>query len=141
MMVEDDLVDLRIERQGLELAEPRGVDGLDDDQAPDRVELEPGSLDHEVQLVCVQAVELPDIPIQRSRQADDGAWIEPARRQHCRERVEIGVRVGGDDCFRTHGGNIVAYACATASISTLAPDGSAATWTVARAGGASPTWR
>jgi hypothetical protein len=102
VVVEDDLVDVRIERERLELAESARMHRLDDDQAPDRVQLEPGGVDNEIQLVRVQAVELTDVPVQRARQADDGARIKVTRGQHRRKGVEIRVRVSRDDCFCTH---------------------------------------
>ena len=75
-----------------------------------------------------------------------------AHGEHRRERVEVGVRVRRDDRLGPHA-FIVTPACtddllvtrcyeeasATASISTRAPAGSAATSNVARAGGWSPT--
>ena len=65
VMVEDDLLDLRIEGNGLQLAEARGVNRLDDDQAPDRVELETRGFD-DVKLVRVETVELADVAVERS---------------------------------------------------------------------------
>jgi hypothetical protein len=47
VVVEDDLVDRRIERELLELAESACVDGFDDDQTPNRIELEPRGVDDE----------------------------------------------------------------------------------------------
>jgi hypothetical protein len=45
------LVDRRIEGEGLELSEAARMHRLDDDQAPDRVQLEPRGIDNEVELV------------------------------------------------------------------------------------------
>ncbi len=101
MVIEEDLLDRRVERRRLELAEARGVRGLDDDQAADRVELEARALHHGLELVRVQAVELADVAVQRTDR-DDGAGIEPARGDHRRERVEVGVPVGGDDLLGPH---------------------------------------
>jgi hypothetical protein len=96
VVVEHDLLDLRIERDRLELAEPAGVDGLDDDQAPDRVDLEAAGL-YDRQLVGVQAVKLADVAVERAGEADDRVRIEPLGGQRGREAVEIGVAVRDDD--------------------------------------------
>ena len=53
------------------------------------------------ELLRVQAVELADVAVQRTDR-DDGAGIEPARSDHRRERVEVGVPVGGDDLLGPH---------------------------------------
>ena len=115
---------------------------LDDDQPANGVELETRRLD-ELQLLGVQPAQLPDVAVERAGDADDGPRIEAAHGEHRRERVEVGVRVRGDDGLGPHGTEIVPLrsrqASATASISTSAPAGSAATSIVARAGGWSPT--
>ena len=54
-----------------------------------------------LELVRVQAVELADVAVERTDR-DDRAGIEPARGEHRRERVEIGVPVGGDDLLGPH---------------------------------------
>ena len=51
----------------------------------------------QLELVRVQAVELPDVPVQRPGQRDRRARIQPPRGQHGRERVEVRVGVGDDD--------------------------------------------
>ena len=68
------------------------MDGLDDDQAADRVGVEARGLD-ELELVRVEAGELAHVAVERAREADDGVRVEPARGQHRRERVEVGVPV------------------------------------------------
>ncbi len=106
VMVEHHFLHLRIERQRLELGQPAGARRLDDDQPPHRVQLETRRLD-ELQLLRVQPAQLPDIAVQRAGQADDGARIEVAHGEHRRERVEVGVRVRGNDCLGPHGTEIV----------------------------------
>ncbi len=101
VVVEDDLLDVRVERDLLELPQAGRVHRLDDDQAPDRVELESGGL-REPQLVRVQPVELAHVPVERARQAGDRVRVEPPCGQHRREGVEVGVPVGRDDRFRAH---------------------------------------
>ncbi len=152
VVVEQHLLDRGIERDLLQLPEPRGLSRLDDDESPDRVELEATRLDDAVELVRVQAVEVADVAVQRA-DGDDRGRVEAARREHRRERVEIGVPMGRDDFFGPHGrivplacpdrgrGKPRPYMCATASISTRAPLGSCEMPTVERAGGRSPTCR
>ena len=138
MVVEEHLLDCRIERDLLELAQPRCLGSLDDDEPADRVELESARLDDALELVRVQAVEVADVPVQRA-DGDDRGRVEAVRGEHRRERVEIGVPVGGDDFFGPHGRIVPlipatipcpggrarrAQTCATASISTRAPLGS-----------------
>src|SRR5205085_4014595 len=69
VMVEDDLFYRRIEGYRLELAESRGVHRLDDDQAPNRIQLEPRRVDDEIELVGMEAVELANIAVERAGQA------------------------------------------------------------------------
>ena len=107
MVVEEDDLHPTSARDRLELAEPGRVGRLDGDQPRDRAEVEPTRLD-EVELVRVQAVELADVPVQRARQRNDGAAVEPPAGQHRRERVEVGVRVARDD---VHGVNGRARTC------------------------------
>jgi hypothetical protein len=95
VVVEDDDLDGRVARDALELPEPLGMDGLDDDETADRVEVDATRLD-EVELVRVQAVELAHVAVQRAREGDDRAGIEPPGGEHRGERVEVGVRVGDD---------------------------------------------
>ena len=149
VVVEEHLLDARVERDRLELAEPRRARGLDDDQSPDRVELEAVGLDDGVELVRVQAVEVAHVAVERSDR-DDRARVELARGEHRRERVEVRVPVGGDDLLGPHGlilprttpcGLRRAQVWAIASISTRAPTGSCEMPIVERAGGRSPTWR
>ncbi len=106
VMVEDDLLHVRVERDGLELAETACVRRLDDDQPADGVELEPRCLD-ELQLICVEPAQLPDVAVERAGDADDRPRIEAAHGEHRRERVEVGVRVRGDDRLGPHGTEIV----------------------------------
>src|SRR5256714_12299725 len=100
-MVEDDLLDLRIGRDRLELAEPTRMPGVDDDEPADRVELEPRGLDR-AQLVRMEARELPNVAVQRAGEADDGLRVQPPCSEHGRKSVEIRVPVCGDDLFGTH---------------------------------------
>ena len=79
-----------------ELAEPVGVHGLDHDEPGDRVGIDPPGVGH-VELVRVQPVEVADVPVQRAGERDDRAREQAARGQHRGERVEVGVRVRGDD--------------------------------------------
>ncbi len=102
VVVEDDLLNARIERDLLELTEARGADRLDDDQAPDRGAVEAGGLD-DLELVGVQAVEVADVAVEGTGQRNDRVGVEAACGEHRRERVEVGVRVGGDDGLGLHG--------------------------------------
>ena len=102
VVVEEHLLDVRVESDRFELAEPRRARHLDDDQAPDRVELEAAHLGDGAELLGVQAVEVADVPVQRS-DGDDGVGIEEARSEHRSERVEVGVPVRGDDLLGPHG--------------------------------------
>src|SRR5262249_28649242 len=90
-----------VEGNRLELAEPAGVHGLDDDEAPDRVELEAAGL-REAQLVRVQACKLAHVSVQHARERGGRAWIQTARSEQGPERVEVRVHVGGDDLFGPH---------------------------------------
>ena len=102
VVVEQDRLDRGIESDGLEVAEARRARHLDDDQPPDRVELEAAHLGDGSELLGVQAVEVADVPVQRS-DGDDGVGIEKPRSEHRSERVEVGVPVRGDDLLGTHG--------------------------------------
>src|SRR4029077_16956397 len=132
---------VRVARDALELAQPPRVRRVDRDQAADRAELESRRLDDCPPLIRAHAREVPDIPVQRAGERDDGAGIEPTRREHRREGVEVRVAVRGDDRFGAHNAFIVPgpreppQTRAMASISTSAPDGSAAISTVDLAGG------
>ena len=96
MVVEDDDVDGRIAGDALELAQALRVHGLDDDQPPDRVQLDPACLE-QLELIGVQAVELPDVPVQGAGKRDRSAGIQPPGGEHGAERVEVRVRVRDDD--------------------------------------------
>ena len=72
VVVEEHLLHCRIEGDALELPEPRRLRRLDDDEAADRVELEPARIDHAAELVGVQAVEVPDVSVQRADGHDRG---------------------------------------------------------------------
>ncbi len=148
MVVEEHLLDTGIERDLLELTQSRGLRGLDDDQPPDRVELEAAGVDDGTELVGVQAVEVADVPVQRADR-DDGGRVQATGSEHRTECVEVGVSMRGDDLFGPHG-LIVQWSaarppaadgqtCAIASISTRAPLGSCEMPIVERAGGRSPT--
>ena len=102
VMVEEGLLDRGIERDRFELSEARGVRRLHDDESPDRVELETARLDGAAELVSVQAIEVADVSVQ-APERHDRARVEAARGEHRRERVEIGVPVGGDDLLGPHG--------------------------------------
>ena len=102
VMVEEHLLDAGVERDGLELAQPRGARRLDDDQAADRRELEAAHLGNGAQLLGMQAVEVPDVPIQR-RNRDDGLRIQKTGGEHRSECVEVGVSVRRDDLLGSHG--------------------------------------
>src|SRR6187401_3838415 len=101
MVVEEHGLDVRIERHGLELAEPRRARDLDHDEAADRVELETSGLADRAELLSVQPVEVPDVPVQRS-DGDDGPGIQQTRSEHRAERVEVGVPMRGDDLLGAH---------------------------------------
>ena len=75
--------------------------GLDDDEPLDRRQVELGRL-ADVELVGVQAVELAHVSRQRARERRDRARVEPPHGEHGRERVEVGVRVRGDDGLGPH---------------------------------------
>ena len=78
------------------LAELCRVAQLDEHEPRDPRRIDPGRVD-EVELVRMQPRELPHVAVQRARQDDNRVGIEPAARQHRRERVEVGVRMTGDD--------------------------------------------
>jgi hypothetical protein len=101
VVVEDDLLDPAVEHDRLELAESTSANRLDDDQAADRREVDPADLDH-VQLVGVETVEVADVAVQRRGQRDRRVRVQPARGQLRRERVEVRVRVRGDDGLGLH---------------------------------------
>jgi hypothetical protein len=101
VVVEDDDLRLAAQRDRLELAQPRGLRRLHDDQAPDRAGLEPGRL-HQLELVGVQPHEVADVAVERPGQRDDRAGVEPARGELRRERVEVGVPVRGDHGLGAH---------------------------------------
>jgi hypothetical protein len=63
MVIEEDDLDFRIPRDTLEVAQAGGVRGLDDDEALDRVEVDP-SLLGDVERLRVQAIEVPDVAVQ-----------------------------------------------------------------------------
>jgi hypothetical protein len=65
VVVEDDLLHVRVACERLEVAEAARGDGLDDDEAADSVELQPGRVD-ELELVRVQARELAHVAVQRA---------------------------------------------------------------------------
>jgi len=101
VMVEQRFFHGRIERDRLELAEPRSGGRLDHDQPSDGVEFEPPRLRYRPELVRVQAVEVADIAIERT-DCDDSTGVQKACSEHRRERVEVRVPVGGDDLLRAH---------------------------------------
>jgi hypothetical protein len=109
VMVEDEGLDVGIERHRLELAEASRMRGLDDDQATDRVELEPSGFD-DPQLVGVEPVELAHVSVERPGDARDGARVQPPGGEHRRESVEVGVAMCGDDVLSAHLGSIVPVA-------------------------------
>ena len=110
VVVEEDLLHAGVERHGLELAEARRGRGLDHDQAADRVELEAARLDDVLELVRVQAIEVANVAVQRADR-HDRARIEMPRGEHRRERVEVGVPVGGDDLLGPHEPHSAPRAC------------------------------
>ena len=65
------------------------------------VELQPAGVDHVLELVRVEAVEVADVSIQRADR-DDGARIQEARSEHRPEGVEVGVSMRGDDLLGSH---------------------------------------
>ncbi len=83
----------------LELTEARRIRRLDDDQPRDRRRVEPRGL-YQLELVDVQAAEVPDVPVQRAGERHDRAGVEPPAGEHRREGVEIGVRMACDDVHR-----------------------------------------
>ena len=85
VVVEDDLLHGRVERDRLELAEPRRVQRLDDDQPADRVELEPRRLDERRARRRGGGRTRGRSGSASRTSADDRARIEAARGQHRRE--------------------------------------------------------
>ncbi len=67
VVVEDHLLDVRVERDLLELAETATRERLDDDRPPDRVELEPGGFD-ERSSSAWSRYELAHVPVERARE-------------------------------------------------------------------------
>ncbi len=55
-----------------------------------------------LELVRVQAVEVAHVAVERADR-HDRARVEMARGEHRRERVEVGVPMGGDDLLGPHG--------------------------------------
>ena len=102
VMVEDDLLDVRVERDGLELAEPAGAWSVSTTISRRIASSSSRAASTSAELVRVQAVELAHVAVQRAGEADDGARVEPARGEHRRERVEVGVPVGRDDRLGPH---------------------------------------
>ena len=100
VVVEDDDLDLGVARDLLELAQALRCDGLDHDQPPDRRGVDAAGLG-ELELVGVQPVELPHVPVQRAGQRDRRARVQPPGGEHGPERVEVRVRVGDDDVHGT----------------------------------------
>jgi len=101
VVIEDDLLDLRVESNRFELPEPTRMDRLDDDQPADGAELQARGLD-QAELVGVQAVELANVPVERAREAADGLRVEAPSGEHRREGIEVGVPVGRDDGVCLH---------------------------------------
>ena len=101
MVVEEHRLDCGIERHGFEVAEPRRARDLDDDEPPDRVELELAHLGDGAELLGVQTIEVADVAVQRS-DGDDGVGVEKPRSEHRSERVEVGVPVRRDDLLGAH---------------------------------------
>jgi hypothetical protein len=85
-VVEEHLLDRRVERHLLELAEPGRVRDLDDDEPADGIELEAPDLRDRTQLVRVQPVEVADVPVQRA-DGDDGIRVEQTRGEPARGPV------------------------------------------------------
>jgi hypothetical protein len=102
VMVEERLLDGGVERDRLELAEPGGARRLEDDQPADGIELESRDLDHGLECVGVQAIEVAHVAIERTH-GDHRARVQMSRGQHRAERVEVRVPVGGDDLLGPHG--------------------------------------
>jgi hypothetical protein len=101
VVIEDDLLDLRVESHRFELPEPTRVDRLDDDQPADGAELQARGLD-QAELVGVQAVELANVPVEGAREAADGLRVEAPSGEHRREGIEVGIPVCRDDGVGLH---------------------------------------
>ena len=68
MVVEGQDVDIGPPGDRFQLAEPLGLERLNEDQALDPVDIEPAGLGH-VELVGVEAVELANVPVQGPERA------------------------------------------------------------------------
>ena len=96
MVVEDHDLDRGIARDALELAEALRMHRLDDDEPPDRARVDSPGLE-QLQLVRMQAVELPHVSVEGARERDHRARVQAPRGEHRSERVEVRVRVRDDD--------------------------------------------
>ena len=96
VVVEDDDLDGGVARDPLELAQALRVHGLDDDQPPDRVQVDPARLER-ARARRRAGGRTPARSGSGSRRARSRARVEPARGEHAAERVEVRVRVGDDD--------------------------------------------
>ena len=91
--------------QVAEVAEAVGVDGVDEDEPAHAVAVHVRRVDHRYG-VGVERLELPDVAVHRSPEADVRFGVELVRRDHGREGVEVGVAVRGDEFGRAHGWSI-----------------------------------
>ena len=102
VVVEDDLLDAGVERDRLELAEPRGVHRLDDDRAAGsrRARAAPASTQRSSS-ACRRA-NSRTLRLSDAREHGRRAGVQAARGEQRRERVEVRVDVRGDDLCGSH---------------------------------------
>ena len=117
------------------VAQAAQLRGLDHDHPGDRGQVAAGGVG-QGQLLLVQRGELAHVAVESAVHEHGRTGVQPARRQHRAEGVEIRVLVGDDHLCRPHAQRVPEpYVSAIASISTRAPAGRPATCTVERAGG------
>ncbi len=101
VVVEGDHLDVRTPAEIAEVTEAVGVDGVDQDQPADTVAVHVRGIHHR-DGVGVQRLELADVAVDRAAEADQGLGVQLVCGHHGRERVEVGVGVGGDELGRAH---------------------------------------
>ena len=99
-----------------QVAQPVEPRRLDHDHPRDRGQVAPRRV-RQVELVLVQRDELADVAVEAAVQQDPGARVQPPRRQHRPERVEVGGLVPDDDLGGAHPPSlcVAAGGCATAT--------------------------
>ena len=100
-MVEGDHLDIGAAAEVAEVAEAVGVHGVDKNEPADAVAVDVCGV-HHGDGVGVQGLELTDVAVDGSAEADLRLRIELVRRDHGGEGVEVRVRVCGDELGGAH---------------------------------------